>query len=40
MNHGEYLSNTTISYYDKGAALGLLLDLENPPRNREPEIAG
>ena len=28
MNRGEYFSNTTISYYDKGAALGLLLDLK------------
>lgn len=28
MNHGEFFSNTTISYYDKGAALGLLLDLK------------
>lgn len=28
MGHGEYLANTTISYYDKGAALGLLLDLK------------
>ena len=28
MNRGEYFSNTTISYYDKGAALGLLMDLK------------
>jgi predicted metalloprotease with PDZ domain len=28
MNRGEYFSNTTVSYYDKGAALGLLLDLK------------
>lgn len=28
MNRGEVFSNTTISYYDKGAALGLLLDLK------------
>jgi predicted metalloprotease with PDZ domain len=28
MNRGELFSNTTISYYDKGAALGLLLDLK------------
>jgi predicted metalloprotease with PDZ domain len=28
MNRGEYFSNTTISYYDKGAVLGLLLDLK------------
>ncbi len=26
-SRGEHVSNTTISYYDKGAALGLLLDL-------------
>lgn len=26
-NHNENSSNTTISYYDKGAALGMLLDL-------------
>jgi predicted metalloprotease with PDZ domain len=36
MNRGEYFSNTTISYYDKGAALGLLLDLKirNETTNR------
>lgn len=36
MNRGEYFSNTTISYYDKGAALGLLLDLKirNETKNR------
>jgi predicted metalloprotease with PDZ domain len=36
MNRGEYFSNTTISYYDKGAALGLLLDLKirNETQNR------
>ena len=36
MNRGEYFSNTTISYYDKGAALGLLLDLKirNETANR------
>ncbi len=28
MNRGELFSNTTISYYDKGAVLGLLLDLK------------
>ena len=28
MSRGEHFANTTISYYDKGAALGLLLDLE------------
>ena len=28
MSHGEYIANTTISYYDKGAVLGLLLDLK------------
>jgi predicted metalloprotease with PDZ domain len=37
MNRGEYFSNTTISYYDKGAALGLLLDLaiRNQTHNRK-----
>jgi predicted metalloprotease with PDZ domain len=37
MNRGEYFSNTTISYYDKGAALGLLLDLKirNETGNRK-----
>lgn len=36
MNRGEYYSNTTISYYDKGAALALLLDLKirNDSKNR------
>jgi len=37
MNRGEHFSNTTISYYDKGAALGLLLDLKirNETGNRK-----
>ena len=35
-SRGEHASNTTISYYDKGAALGLLLDLKirNETKNR------
>jgi predicted metalloprotease with PDZ domain len=37
MGRGEYFANTTISYYDKGAALGLLLDLKirNETKNRK-----
>lgn len=37
MTRGENIANTTISYYDKGAALGLLLDLKirNESRNRK-----
>jgi predicted metalloprotease with PDZ domain len=36
-NRGENAANTTISYYDKGAALGMLLDLEirNDTGNRK-----
>ncbi|HTJ52484.1 MAG TPA: PDZ domain-containing protein, partial [Cyclobacteriaceae bacterium] len=36
-NHNENTANTTISYYDKGAALGMLLDLKirNETKNKK-----